>query len=888
MARYSDRIVNQYSQPVAGASVYVYTFQGALADLEEDGGGALDNPVTSDEQGNFYFNADDGLYTLTVHYGGRQIYQENYVQVGTGPELPEEIVAALAQESAASGIGASGPSTVQGNLDALSLGPFVNLGSIEIPPDMDRIATSGAAATSDGGDATYVLDEQQTAITTQGAILKGYGVANGLSAPTAEGHIVAAEQRFRRADAGGRYFTLSNQTRLAESFRLAADTDATWLQGYADWLSCWLGTGEIGPGIYTISTTVFLTRGFLAGGSEFYTRSLFVGAGQGFFGGTNMRGTELIFTATDRPGLAIQGGRHVAITGIGLTGPSKDFILDNNLGTQISELDETDPATWDDPASEERWAPCAAVAVDPLYGAAPADPYPSGIANNPPWIGTQTLYGRPVTSVVNIDEVNITGWAVAVAVHPSSGDAQSDFVTCDTVGIECFKWGFSVGNTQSRQTELRKVRFNRGYCAITNRHIGDLTGQLSCGIIDCSFGALIKMFDLMVQNAGAVTLLSPYSEQILYIGDLITGGSVDSTLRIEGGHLVVWTPGIDTRCGVWPYIIGEPDAPYVGNTTTTLSLSDTLLQVLDLCPLMVARLECDNLFINVVSAQSDAATTARAMAQNGTLGLVTPHGARSYAHVIQSQIYDLNDVTGTVASLGTTKTDLRHRDTSRQTCVPYWLQRATPKNHLDNRYAVDIPSHTYETAKSSFSAYSQTGRELTFTGWSGGDTNFAKYYCQSPGRVFIDSESGIWWYVKSWNYTTGAVVAEALTGWRDLTGENDGANDELYIEFDNSTGSFEFIETGFYTPAEILLGDTTSGSPTVSNLRRPDGDQTWLTGQVAAGDWLWIDPQDAAPLFTLYGNKVTAFDAGAHTMTMAGNATATVTGQRFALFMRGT
>lgn len=106
MARYSDTIRDQHGAPIQGAKIYVYVRSDeTLADLEEDGGGSLANPITSDQYGGFYFNAADGLYDLVFHYGGKQFFRDNRVMVGTGPELPEDVLAALSTGGATSFIG---------------------------------------------------------------------------------------------------------------------------------------------------------------------------------------------------------------------------------------------------------------------------------------------------------------------------------------------------------------------------------------------------------------------------------------------------------------------------------------------------------------------------------------------------------------------------------------------------------------------------------------------------------------------------------------------------------------------------------------------------------------------------------------------------------------
>lgn len=71
---------------VAGASVYVYSGAGTLADLyASDGVTPVANPLTSDDKGYFKAWAADGFYTLEYYWGGRKRYVNANRLVGTAP-----------------------------------------------------------------------------------------------------------------------------------------------------------------------------------------------------------------------------------------------------------------------------------------------------------------------------------------------------------------------------------------------------------------------------------------------------------------------------------------------------------------------------------------------------------------------------------------------------------------------------------------------------------------------------------------------------------------------------------------------------------------------------------------------------------------------------------
>lgn len=133
MSRYSDTITTPVGTPIEGVSVYVFDSETeALATLTDDGGGALANPVLSDEYGGFYFNAPAGFYTLEYHFGGRTLLRRENVSVGGASDafrtIAEEVVnttvltvtSATGQAVATRGILAGISSPVAGQLAFLT------------------------------------------------------------------------------------------------------------------------------------------------------------------------------------------------------------------------------------------------------------------------------------------------------------------------------------------------------------------------------------------------------------------------------------------------------------------------------------------------------------------------------------------------------------------------------------------------------------------------------------------------------------------------------------------------------------------------------------------------------------------------------------------------
>lgn len=96
MSRYSDtvrddRIPGVAGTPIPGVLVYVYdwgyppTTTGRLSDLTDDDlTTALPNPLTTDEFGQYYFNASIGVKLIEYWFGGKLLFREQIILTPTG------------------------------------------------------------------------------------------------------------------------------------------------------------------------------------------------------------------------------------------------------------------------------------------------------------------------------------------------------------------------------------------------------------------------------------------------------------------------------------------------------------------------------------------------------------------------------------------------------------------------------------------------------------------------------------------------------------------------------------------------------------------------------------------------------------------------------------
>jgi hypothetical protein len=87
VARYEQVLRDDATlKPIAGASVFVLDTSGKEASITEDGGGVLAQPIKTDLNGYYHFNAADGLYSIQYVVGGvtRRIDVGEQVGIATG------------------------------------------------------------------------------------------------------------------------------------------------------------------------------------------------------------------------------------------------------------------------------------------------------------------------------------------------------------------------------------------------------------------------------------------------------------------------------------------------------------------------------------------------------------------------------------------------------------------------------------------------------------------------------------------------------------------------------------------------------------------------------------------------------------------------------------
>lgn len=274
------------------------------------------------------------------------------------------------------------------------------------------------------------------------------------------------------------------------------------------------------------------------------TDTIHMGYGETFHGvivrGTGMKrraestnvGTAIIADFTDRPIINIQGARISELSDIWLEGaiPQPSGFFDG--------LNPTVESNWDALGGNGRYNPYAAISIDGYGGTRPAQSYPD--ATYPTFLQPIAQYGKVTSSDVLISRVGVRHVNTAIAVQPADVDSNGDFVKVRDCNLDNSKYGISVGNSQSRNVELRNITSARLFVFMTNTVHGRQVGRFGGPIENCSIGGFLGS---IFQFNGTAFLGTPvfnnfYAESMFRLGDFTSNSSGEGTLTFESCQFV--------------------------------------------------------------------------------------------------------------------------------------------------------------------------------------------------------------------------------------------------------------------------------------------------------------------------------------------------------------
>ena len=431
---------------------------------------------------------------------------------------------------------------------------FTDLGRMHFGPDVQRIFTAGYATTGRFA-AAYCLDRDQSAISATGqAMLAGLRRRmDSRARDMALDAIRQIERRFRAQSADGRWFVLDEAKPIAGHFGAAGDAtydaatgafhgtdDTSAVQALVDWTLYWnhsTGSIAIGPGAYRTTRPIYVGR------NTDYHSVVIEGDGAAF--GPGFAGTRIFADHDLGPAIALSGILRGGCRNFAVFGRGMRWIESNALGqlNRKPRLDDLDIASWSDPAEprqgERRYAPYAAIAIDPFRGDRPSDGYDTA-ADVPAWLGTADHYGNAFSSSeLAIEKVAARGFNTAFVIQPCASDGNGDFIRFRDCSVNGCVHGWSVGNSQSRAVEVHACTANALHTVIDTAAHGARNGCLQGRITLLSVSNSINIFNFSngLAVVGPTVFKNLYCEAVFRLGEVGAGSAADSALAFEDCQL---------------------------------------------------------------------------------------------------------------------------------------------------------------------------------------------------------------------------------------------------------------------------------------------------------------------------------------------------------------
>ena len=576
------------------------------------------------------------------------------------------------------------------------------------------------------------------------------------------------------------------------------------------------------------------------------------GMGMKYRGAAPFAGTALFTTFSDRPAINVQGGRNNVIERLTLVGLNAAWVDANELGKYPDTgpgIDDTDPAMWVAPTlhpnADTRYAPYAGLAVDAYSGSRPSNSYPD--VSYPAYAGSQDQYGKDISINISVRDVQVTGFVVGVVNQPGNKDQNADFTQLSNCQIEKCKYAVSVGNSQSRNFAVRDCEIYYVWCAFTNDTHGVKKGKFNGSMDNISLVHTINIFKITnTVYAGPLNVICMYAESTWRIGDISMPASQEAGIVFQSCrfHLGLQT---DKR----------------GHPATSLGTRGTRPGpvVFRGCQFRTQRLIVINASnVRLEGCQNDPQAWSLAtgpiavherLGHNATAGGFV-FGARAIAdyadQAIQYKPYDIDE--GTTG--GQVVVARGFREGRRDVCIPIHAGTVRP---LNANLMIAVPELGGSFQKVALDV-TIVGREARFTLNSHSEGEFTT---RGPevGDVVIDSHALTVYFVKSRDGLS--LVLEAQNNFR---------NGELIERYEPTIGFMTYLVSRIYTPREYTVADLTDGSPTYTDVGRPDGYAAVLTRDLAVGDYVLVDER-VDQFSREKDTKIIALDEAAKTITVS-------------------
>lgn len=624
---------------------------------------------------------------------------------------------------------------------------------------------------------------------------------------------------------------------------------------------------RMGGGMFRIDRPIHLGYG-----TEFRSLEL-VGDGKregGTFEGGGC-GTVIRAFHSDAPAIVIQGGRSTVVRGLSLIGANFDHVVALVQGSP--SMSHVEAGAWVDPAlaanANSRYAPYAAIAIDPYTGPQPTPHYPD--VEYPAFLGATTQYDKGQSRDTLIEDVNIKGFVVGVVQHPGQADGNGDYTRLSRVSFWFCTYGFSWGNTQARVNQLEHCTFSYLHtCFATTVH-GLQTGNPQVTLTACAFETSIRLFEVMNLDYGVgPAFLGCFAEAIYQLGRCSAvaqnGGSV-SFKNCEFGFSWWSSYGVPT------WVLEMEGSMEVSFEQVFFYLSGAGRGFLNFrcAGSSIDSQPANQLAFMGCQTQADALLELyEKAAYNASLGITISNASTGLARFSARSGYIRNLDTGALLGTGVMYTE--RAIAPRHLCAPVYAKKL--KSLLGSHDpGVDVAWQDF--GFSITTVVSQVGRivvvDLPYV-----TTHTLMHFGGDVGDYLVSGATGAVFVCKS--RTGTELTLEAMSGF-----DKDGNLLAGIV----AEGILYPRNCRRYAIPAVLYGDTTAASPTVTNLTLGNGGAPTLEDILTEDDYLYVD-QDVDQVINPFDGsaRLVSFNTGARTMTFAGNFNYTQTRRRFCVFVR--
>jgi len=645
------------------------------------------------------------------------------------------------------------------------------------------------------------------------------------------------------------------------------------------------GTVFMPQGRYKTSDTLHLGYGVAYNGTPYTTVNL-MGAGRG--SSISGKVTNIIPTFRDRPVIAISGGRQSSVTGISFIGDSaymeaqglhypagQQADIDTHPGNALA----ADVVTWINPAwpanAASRYAPFAAIAVDPYLGSAPTPAYPNVIF--PSFLGTPAQYNKSASSDVIIEDNFFEGFTVAIVCTPSGGSLQGDFVRVHFNWIRYCIYGCSVGHTDARLMSFSWNYINQCHTGLAGDAHGQQLGQFGSVILNTGFDRCVNwitLSDVSNERGGPVTLLNCYGENCWRIGKygtFSTGAvSGNATFILENITFIASYYGALGRPSNILEIRADANLKIIGGSFRRIE-----------GPIVVLG-RASNVSVEAASffTQNDAVQPYEKYGRTLSPIIVADMSNGPADFGGRWRAYDAQTGSGISREClrGVARSD---KSLPAPLYAATLLPSARRQLGFSANHLIGNPVCGQLFNKSDFASMSLSGLDLTITFTSRDDILFS-LGGGLPGDVIVDVTTGSVFFV--YNRTTTTILAKLQNNYR--SNGSGGYTNQIPIDTTLNSTKISFLNSRVFTPADYTKGDLTSGSNMITNAGSDDISYTTLAIDIPINSAIYTDRREDH-IVSLSGsaNLITYIDSVAKTITMTGNAVKTETRRQFGIFV---